>query len=151
MVLRVRRRPFRVLRDCEGVDPLHLVLKLAAVLLLTWLVFLVALVLMRPRGVDLAETRRLVPDVIRLVRELAKDRSLGRGDHLKLLLLVAYLASPLDLVPDFVPVLGYADDVIIVAAVLRSVFRHAGPASLEQHWRGTPQGLSVVRRLSGMK
>jgi uncharacterized membrane protein YkvA (DUF1232 family) len=58
--------------------------------------------------------------------------------------------SPLDLVPDFIPVLGYADDVITVAVVLRSVIRRAGSAALDQHWRGTPQGLAVIRRLVGV-
>jgi uncharacterized membrane protein YkvA (DUF1232 family) len=56
---------------------------------------------------------------------------------------------PFDLVPDFIPVLGYADDVIVVAIALRSVVRHAGPAALERHWSGSPQGLGIVRLLSG--
>jgi uncharacterized membrane protein YkvA (DUF1232 family) len=62
-------------------------------------------------------------------------------------LLLAYLASPIDLVPDFVPVLGYADDAIVVAAVLRSVVRAAGPQVLESHWPGSPEGLAALRRL----
>ncbi|WP_327434808.1 YkvA family protein [Streptomyces sp. NBC_01236] len=55
-----------------------------------------------------------------------------------------------DLVPDFIPVLGYADDAIVVAAVLRSVVRHAGPDALARHWPGTPDGLAAVRRLAGL-
>jgi uncharacterized membrane protein YkvA (DUF1232 family) len=84
------------------------------------------------------------------VRDLAKDQSIPRGVRGRLLLLLAYLVSPLDLVPDFIPVLGYADDVIVVAVVLRSVIRRAGPAALDRHWRGTPQGLAVIRRLAGV-
>ena len=45
---------------------------------------------------------------------------------------------PVDLVPDFVPVLGYADDAIITALVLRSVVRRTGPEALTRHWPGTP-------------
>jgi uncharacterized membrane protein YkvA (DUF1232 family) len=51
------------------------------------------------------------------------------------------------LIPDFVPVLGYADDAIIVALVLRSVSRSAGSDALAEHWPGTPEGLAALRRL----
>lgn len=61
---------------------------------------------------------------------------------------MAYLALPVDLVPDFVPVLGFADDAIFVAVVLRSVARATGPQALEGHWPGSPEGLAVVRRLA---
>jgi uncharacterized membrane protein YkvA (DUF1232 family) len=54
-----------------------------------------------------------------------------------LVLLIAYLASLIDLIPDFIPVLGYAEDAIIVAVALRSVIRHAGPDAIERHWPGT--------------
>jgi uncharacterized membrane protein YkvA (DUF1232 family) len=64
-----------------------------------------------------------------------------------LALLLAYLALPIDLIPDFIPVLGYADDAVIVALVLRSVTRRAGPDALAEHWPGTPDGLAALRRL----
>jgi uncharacterized membrane protein YkvA (DUF1232 family) len=70
--------------------------------------------------------------------------------RIRLWLLLAYLASPIDIIPDFVPVAGYADDAIIVALTLRSVVRRAGPSPLKQHWPGTPDGLTVVRRLAGL-
>lgn len=57
-------------------------------------------------------------------------------------------ASPIDLVPDFVPVLGYADDAIIVVLTLRSVARAAGPEALRRHWTGSPDGLRALRRLA---
>ncbi|WP_081746765.1 DUF1232 domain-containing protein [Arthrobacter sp. H5] len=65
-------------------------------------------------------------------------------------MLLVYLVSPLDLVPDFLPVIGYADDVIILAITLRSVIRSAGPASLRRHWPGTPAGLAIIERLAGL-
>jgi uncharacterized membrane protein YkvA (DUF1232 family) len=64
-------------------------------------------------------------------------------------LLLGYLLLPIDLVPDFIPVAGYADDVLLVVWVLRSVVRAAGPEALDRHWPGTPHGLEVVRRLAG--
>ena len=61
--------------------------------------------------------------------------------------MLAFLASPIDLIPDFIPVLGYADDVIITALALRWVTRTAGPEALARHWPGTPDGLAALRRL----
>ena len=52
--------------------------------------------------------------------------------------------------PDFLPVIGYADDVVVVAWALRSVVRRAGSAALERHWPGQPAGLAVVSRLAGV-
>lgn len=61
------------------------------------------------RGGLVREALRLLPDVLRLLPRLAADRSLPRGVRVRLALLLAYLASPIDLVPDFIPVIGYAD------------------------------------------
>ena len=57
---------------------------------------------------------------------------------------------PIDLVPDMIPIVGYADDAIIVAIALRSVTRAAGSDALERHWPGTVEGLRVVKRLAGL-
>lgn len=103
-----------------------------------------------PNTVSLRDALRLLPDLIRLLRRLAADRTVPRGARIRLVLVLVYLASPIDLVPDFVPVLGYADDAVIVALVLRSVVRHAGPDALTYHWPGTPEGLKVVQRLAGL-
>lgn len=66
-------------------------------------------------------------------------------------MLLVYLASPIDLVPDFLPVVGYADDAVVVALVLRSVVRSAGVDALARHWPGTPSGLAVIEQLAGIK
>jgi uncharacterized membrane protein YkvA (DUF1232 family) len=101
-------------------------------------------------GGQLRDALRLLPDLIRLLRRLTADSTLPRGVRLRLLLLIGYLALPIDLIPDFIPVLGYADDAIIVALALRSVTRAAGPEAITRHWPGTPTGLEVVRRLAGL-
>jgi uncharacterized membrane protein YkvA (DUF1232 family) len=119
-------------------------------LLLLWLVLLALLWWRRPDDVTVRDALRLLPDLLRLVRRLAADRSLPRSLRLRLWLLLGYLASPLDLVPDVLPVVGYADDAVLVAWVLRSVVRRAGDAALVRHWPGTATGLSVVRRLAGL-
>ncbi|WP_037321066.1 YkvA family protein [Amycolatopsis orientalis] len=130
-----------------GVD---LLIGVGAALLLTWVVLVVVLAIVRPRGGLLREALRLLPDVLRLVRRLAADRSLPRGVRIRLGLLLAYLALPLDVIPDFIPVLGYADDAIIVTAVLRGVVRRAGLDAVRAHWPGTDDGFAVVVRLTGL-
>lgn len=125
----------------------RLLLGVGGALLALWLVLLAALWRARPPDGTLREALRLLPDVLRLVSRLARDRTLRRGLRARLWLLLAYLASPIDLVPDVVPVLGYADDAVLVLWVLRSVVRDAGDAALARHWPGTPDGLTAVQRL----
>ncbi len=122
-------------------------------LLLLWLALLTTLWLTRRNSSDqatLRETLRLLPDVIRLLRRLATDPALPRGVRVRLWLLLGYLLLPFDLIPDFIPVLGYADDALVVALVLRSVTRRAGADALARHWPGTPAGLRTVQRLAGL-
>ena len=128
----------------------NLLLGIAAALAVTWLALIVTLAIVRPRGGLVHQALRLLPDVLRLVRRLSADPDLPRGVRLRLALLLAYLAFPLDLVPDFIPVLGYADDAIIVTAVLRSVVRRAGLPAVRCHWPGTPDGFTVLCRLTGL-
>jgi uncharacterized membrane protein YkvA (DUF1232 family) len=128
-----------------------LVLGLVAALVLIWLLLVVSLILVRPRRGMLREALRLLPDVLRLIRRLAADKTLPRGVRIRLALLLAYLAIPIDLIPDFVPVLGYADDAIIVTAVLRSVVRRAGLNAVRAHWPGTDDGFAAVVRLTGLQ
>ncbi|MBA3718770.1 MAG: DUF1232 domain-containing protein [Nocardioidaceae bacterium] len=122
-------------------------------LVMAWLALLATLWLTQRRETDpakLSDGLRILPDAIGLVRRLASDRSLPSGVRIRLGLLVGYLLLPVDLVPDFIPVVGYADDAIIVALTLRAVVRRAGPGALPRHWPGTPEGLLVVQRLAGM-
>jgi uncharacterized membrane protein YkvA (DUF1232 family) len=122
-------------------------------LLLLWLALVAVLwraAQANPDRTNLREALRLLPDLIRLLRRLAADPTLPRGVRVRLGLLLAYLLMPFDLVPDLIPVIGYADDAIIIAVALRSVTRRAGPAALDRHWTGTPAGLAVLRRLAGL-
>lgn len=120
-------------------------------LLLIWLILVAALAAARPKGGALPEALRLLPDLLRLLRNLATDPALPRGVRFRLALLVAYLAMPIDLIPDFIPVLGYADDVIIAIITLRSVARHAGLEAIKRHWTGTPDGFDALARVTGLR
>ncbi|CAN5596042.1 DUF1232 domain-containing protein [soil metagenome] len=119
-------------------------------LALTWLALIVFLFTAKPQGAKLKESLRLLPDILRLLRRLATDTSLSASIRLRLWLLLGYLAVPIDIVPDFLPVVGYADDAIIVAAVLRSIVRKAGPQVVASHWPGTKDGLEALWRVAGL-
>jgi uncharacterized membrane protein YkvA (DUF1232 family) len=127
-----------------------LAIGLAGALVLAWVALVIALMVARPRGGLLREAVRILPDVLRLVRRLAADPTLPRGVRVRLALLLAYLAIPIDVIPDFVPVLGYADDAIIVTAVLRSVVRRAGLDAVRANWPGTDDGFTALTRLTGL-
>jgi uncharacterized membrane protein YkvA (DUF1232 family) len=117
------------------------------VLLGLWLVFLAFLVIARPDTGTLRGLPRMLPDTVRLVARLARDRSISRSARLPAWALLAYLAMPIDLVPDFIPVIGYADDAILTALVLHRLLRKAGPTKLTEHWPGTPDGLTTLRQM----
>lgn len=90
-----------------------------------------------------------VPDCLVLVGRLVKEPSLSRCQKLPLGLLMVYLVIPLDLVPDFIPVAGQLDDVILAAWVLRRLARSAGPELIAAHWPGPASSLALVLRFSG--
>src|ERR1700754_590510 len=127
-----------------------LIVSIAVGLALAYLALVAALLVARPKGNLLREAMRLLPDLLRLLRRLAADATVPRAARVRLVLLLGSLALPFDLVPDFVPLLGYADDAIIVSLVLRSVVRRTGAPLVRRHWPGTEAGLAAVARLTGM-
>ena len=119
-------------------------------LLALWVALVATLVFVRSADITAGDAARLLPDTLRLLRRLAGDRALPRGVRTRLWLVFGYLVIPFDVIPDFIPVIGYADDVIITFAVLRSVPRRAGPAALPRHRPGNPEGLTALQELAGL-
>ncbi|MGH2783321.1 MAG: YkvA family protein [Thermoleophilaceae bacterium] len=95
------------------------------------------------------ELARVVPQLGTLFLRLARDRRVPPLRRLSLIVLGAYLVSPIDLIPDFIPVIGQLDDAAIAAVALRGVVRAAGPELVAEHWPGTTRSLNVVLRLAG--
>ncbi len=106
-----------------------------------------ALVVAGRRG-DARALGGFVPDCVVLVRRLLGDPRVPRRRRVLLLLLVAYLASPIDLVPDVIPVAGQLDDAILVALALRALLRGGGEALVREHWPGPERSLAVLLALA---
>ncbi len=118
-----------------------------ATLFVVWLVLIAVMFITRPERSTLTDAARLIPDTLRLVRRLATDPTIPLVTRIPVWLLLVYLASPIDLVPDFIPVIGYADDAILTSLILRRLIRKVGTDTLTQHWPGTADGLERLRRL----
>jgi len=131
----------------SGHEMLWTFVVVAAVLVAIWLAFVVFVWIIRPDDTSLSDATRLLPDTLRLVRRLSTDRTIPRSTRWWIWALLVYLASPLDLIPDFVPVVGFADDAIVTSFVLRHVIARSGQVKLAQHWPGSPEGLSTLTRL----
>ena len=103
------------------------------------------------RGTDAAAFARFVPDCVVLVRRLLGDRRVPVESKVLLGLLVLYLASPIDLVPDVIPIAGQLDDAVLLALVLRHLVRRSGARLVAEHWPGPVRTLNAVLTLSGAR
>ncbi len=115
-------------------------------LVAVWVVLVALLWILRPRDVGLGELVRIVPDVVRLGHRLLGDRAVPLGVKAALVGLLAWLLNPIDLIPEFIPVLGPLDDVVVTVLVLRYVWRRLGNDELRRRWPGTPEGYSLLSR-----
>ena len=125
-----------------------LVLPAAACVLLIYAGLVLALIV-AGRRVSARDVARFIPDCIGLVRRLLGDPRVPRRHKLLLGAVVGYLALPFDLVPDFLPVVGQVDDVLVVWLALRVVLGGSGSGLLRQHWRGPESSLAIVLRFAG--
>jgi uncharacterized membrane protein YkvA (DUF1232 family) len=128
---------------------LRLLLGVLIALAALWAGFLVLFWALRPRDVPLRELLRVIPDVIRLLRSLIGDRSAPLDTRLVLVGLLAWILSPIDLIPEFVPVLGPIDDVVVAVVALRYVRRRIGVDDLRRRWSGTDAGFVLLLRVIG--
>jgi uncharacterized membrane protein YkvA (DUF1232 family) len=120
----------------------------AACVLVVYAVLVVAAIVTGRRR-HLRDVARFVPDCVVLVRRLLRDARVPRRHKLLLGALVGYLALPIDIVPDFIPVAGHIDDVLVVVLALRVVMRASGGELLREHWPGPESSLAFVLRFVG--
>jgi uncharacterized membrane protein YkvA (DUF1232 family) len=125
----------------------HWILVGLGVTLAAYAVLIVGLLLAGRRG-DARALATFIPDCLVLFRALLREPAVPTGRKLLLGASLVYLAMPIDLVPDFIPVAGQLDDAIVVALVVRSLVRSAGPDLLRAHWRGPDRSLDAILRLA---
>jgi uncharacterized membrane protein YkvA (DUF1232 family) len=100
------------------------------------------------RDADARALARFVPDCVVLFKRLLTDPRVDWWRKALLVVVLVYLASPIDLVPDFIPVAGQLDDAILVVLALRVLLRGSGPHLLAEHWPGPRQSLMVILRFA---
>jgi uncharacterized membrane protein YkvA (DUF1232 family) len=125
------------------------VIGILAGLLVLWVVLLVLLFALRPKGVAVREIILVVPDVLRLLRSIVGDRSAPLDVRFVLVGLIAWILSPIDLIPEFIPILGPLDDVVVAVVALRYVRRRIGIDDIHRRWSGTPEGFALLVKVIG--
>ncbi len=116
---------------------------------LVWAAFLVVFWALRPKGVSIRELLGLIPDILRLLRSLIGDRNAPLDVRVVLVGLVAWILSPIDLIPEFIPVLGPMDDVVVAIVAMRYIRRRVGTDDLRRRWSGSAAGFAMLLAVIG--
>ena len=114
-------------------------------LVVVWLVVVVVLLFLGRKTLA-RELISLLPNLVRLFRGLLGDERVPRSSKALLVLGGLWLASPIDLIPEFLPGIGAIDDAVVASLVLRHVVKRAGPDVVRDHWRGDPRTITVLLR-----
>jgi uncharacterized membrane protein YkvA (DUF1232 family) len=128
---------------------MNVLLAVLAAVVALWVALLAVFWLARPKGVPMRTVVATIPDLVRLLRSLVTDPSVPLDVRLVLVGLIAWIVSPIDLIPEFIPGLGPIDDIVVAVAALRYVRRRVGLPELRARWKGSPEGFSVIARLVG--
>ena len=121
-----------------------------AIALVLWVVGIVALVAMGRIAVA-RELIALVPNMLLLFKDLLRDERVPRSAKLWLWFAAVWLASPIDLIPEFIPVLGPLDDVVVAIVALRYVRRRLGVEAMRARWTGSDDGFALLGRVVGFQ
>ena len=121
----------------------------AVALVAVWLLLLLVFWLLRPKDVPVREVIRVIPDVLRLLRALVTDGAVPLDVRIVLVGLVAWILSPIDLIPEFIPGLGPLDDVIVAIVAMRYARRRIGMDGISARWTGSDDGLRLLVRVIG--
>ena len=109
----------------------------------------VLLLLAAGRRTDARALAGFVPDCALLIKRLAASPTISRRQRLVLLVLLAYLVTPIDIVPDFIPIGGQLDDAVLVALALGWLLRTHGERAIQEAWPGPERSLRMVLRAAG--
>jgi uncharacterized membrane protein YkvA (DUF1232 family) len=96
------------------------------------------------------ELLRALPNLLRLIAKLVGDPMLPRAAKIALAAAMVYLASPLDLLPDVIPFLGYLDDLLLASVLVDGLLNYVDRALILKYWPGTPDSLERIARAARM-
>ena len=102
-------------------------------------------------GEALRDIAMLVPSLARLLARLARDETLPLRVRARIYAAIAYNVQPINLIPDFVPVVGMVDNAVVILWALHSTVRAAGREAIVRNWTGTPEGLATLFRLARLE
>jgi len=129
------------------VDVLGPILVVVAAFVAIWLLLVAVIWLHRPSRELAMPALRALPDIVRLARRLMVDPRTPLRHRIALIVLIVWLVSPIDLLPEFLPGIGPLDDIVAAAVILGWIGRQTGRARLEEHWPGDSAGFGVVARM----
>ena len=98
----------------------------------------------------IADAALLAPNLVRLVGRLLRDPRVPRRAKISLGAAAAYVMSPVDVIPEVIPVVGWADDVILIMFAVDSLIDRAGPELIDEHWDGPGDLLGLIREVVGL-
>jgi uncharacterized membrane protein YkvA (DUF1232 family) len=128
----------------------HILIGFASALGLVCLVLAAATVRAVRRGQPLREIARLAPSLAKLLVRLSRDPTIPLRVRARIYVAIAYNVQPINLIPDFVPVVGLVDNVIVILWALRGTVRGAGREAIVRNWSGSPEGLAALLRGIGL-
>ena len=115
-----------------------------------WVV-VVAVLFLFGRRLAARELAMLLPNLVRMCRTLLRDPRVPRGSKVLVGFAVLWFISPIDLVPEFIPVLGPLDDALLAALVVRHLVKRAGRGVVAEAWPGDPATLERMLRLARVR
>ena len=103
----------------------------------------------RPKDVSVRELLGVVPDLVRMLRSIVRDPTSPADVRVVLVGLLVWILSPIDLIPEFIPVVGPLDDVVVSIVALRYVRRRLGVDGMRARWTGSDDGFALLGRVVG--
>ena len=130
---------------------LQVVVGIALGVVVLWLVLLAIFWVLRPKDVSVRDLVAVVPDLVRMLRDIVRDPAAPMDVRVALVGLLVWILSPIDLIPEFIPVLGPLDDVVVAIVALRYVRRRLGVKAMRARWTGSDDGFALLGRVVGFQ
>ena len=130
---------------------LSIVIGVVVGLVVLWAALLALFWILRPKGVPVRELLGVVPDLVRMLRDIVRYPSSPVDVRLVLVGLLVWIVSPIDLIPEFIPVIGPLDDVVVAVVAMRYVRRRIGVEGMRAHWRGSEDAFTLLGRVAGFQ